>query len=103
MIEVSTNLAEVNLLYALGLLLGAAAVDALYATYTIKVVEGKAFSAASLSLITYFIEVAGTISFLGNIWYLLPLGIGAFAGTFLAVERENRRKRAGRKRPKAKV
>ena len=104
MIQVSTSFDELNVLIVVGLFLAAAVVDALYATYTIKVVAGKAFSAASISLITYFIEVAGILSFLGNIWYLMPLGLGAFVGTFLAVERENRqKKRRALKKKAAKV
>lgn len=79
---------EFNWLQAVGLFFASAALDAVFALYTVAVVKSKAVQAAGMSLLTYLLMAVGILSFVNNGWYVVPLALGAFAGTYLIVKRE---------------
>jgi hypothetical protein len=60
-------------------------IDILYATYTLSVTERKAGRAAMISAIMYTALAFGVLSYTENAFYLIPLMIGAFSGTYIAV------------------
>ncbi len=60
-------------------------IDALYALYTIRVTEKKAFQSATFGSLIHILTAFTVISYTKNYFYLIPLVIGSFFGTYLAV------------------
>lgn len=85
---------DINWLIFLGLFLGYALNDALYAWYTISVVDKKPAKAAFLSSAMYFMIVLGVLSYVKNIIYVIPVIAGSWAGTYFAVSKINNKKRS---------
>lgn len=79
---------EFNPLLALGLFVAATFVDAIFALYTVAVMNTQPFRAASLSFLTYLVEAVSVVSYIENKIYLVPLAFGAFAGSYLVVKWE---------------
>ena len=61
-------------------------IDALYALYTIKLVEKKAFQSAGFGSLIHILTAFTVISYTKNYLYLIPLVMGSFIGTFLVVK-----------------
>ena len=59
--------------------------DILYALYVLCVSQKRAFAASGISALLYSLGAYGVMSYLHNIWYLVPLAAGAFIGTYIAV------------------
>jgi hypothetical protein len=68
------------------LLLGFIAYDFIYAIYYIFVSKKKAFMAANSACALYLIGSFSTIAYLGNLYYLIPILIGSYIGTYVAVK-----------------
>ena len=83
---------EFNWLLAIGLFLAATLLDAIFALYTVAIIKTQPFRAASLSFLTYTLEAIGVVSYVNNKWYLIPLAIGAFTGSYIVVKREATKK-----------
>lgn len=77
---------------AIGLFFLYVLVDLLYAYYTLSVTRLQPFKAATIGAIMYVMLAAGVISYSSNPWYLVPIGLGSWVGTFLAVFREKKQK-----------
>lgn len=60
--------------------------DILYALYVICVGKKQAVRASLISSALYSLGAYGVMTYLSNPWYLLPLAIGAFLGTYIAVK-----------------
>ena len=60
--------------------------DILYALYVLCVSRKQAVFASSISAVLYSLGAYGTVHYLSNLWYLLPLAAGAFTGTYIAVK-----------------
>lgn len=60
-------------------------VDLLYAWYVISVTRRDALTAATLTAIIYSLLAFGVVTYSKNVLYLIPLGSGAFCGTYLMV------------------
>lgn len=60
-------------------------VDALYAVYTISVVNLKPYTSATVGAFMYFLLAVGVINYVNNPVYLIPLFIGSWLGTFIVV------------------
>jgi uncharacterized BrkB/YihY/UPF0761 family membrane protein len=60
-------------------------IDMLYAWYIMSVNKKRAFTAAILTAIIYSLLAFGVVSYSKNIYYLIPLASGAFAGTYFMV------------------
>ena len=71
---------------AIALLLGFIAYDFLYAIYYIFVSKKMAFMAANTACALYLIGSVSTIAYLGNLFYLIPIILGSYIGTFVAVK-----------------
>jgi hypothetical protein len=60
-------------------------IDALYALYTIRLTERKALQSAVFGTMIHLFTAFTVISYTKNYWYILPLLIGSFAGTYFTV------------------
>jgi uncharacterized membrane protein YfcA len=60
-------------------------IDVLYARYVIEVGRANAVRAATISSVLYSLLAYGILQYSHNIWYLIPLVLGAWIGTYLTV------------------
>lgn len=60
--------------------------DILYALYVICVSRRQAVAASAISSVLYSLGAYGVMNYLHNAWYLIPLALGAFIGTYVAVK-----------------
>ena len=77
---------EFNPMLALGVFVAYILVDGLYAYYTIAVVKRSAISAATTGAAMHFLLALGVISYIKNYWYIIPLAMGSWLGTYLVVK-----------------
>ena len=59
--------------------------DILYALYVICVSQKRALAASFVSSVLYSLGAYGVMNYTHNALYLIPLGLGAFLGTYIAV------------------
>ena len=71
---------------SIALLFGFILYDFLYAIYYIFVSRKMAFMAANTACALYIIGSVSTIAYLGNYYYLIPIFIGSYIGTYVAVK-----------------
>lgn len=83
---------EFNWIVAIGLFFAATFLDAIFALYTVAVIKTKPLRAANLSFLTYTLEAVGVVNYVKNGWYLVPLAIGAFVGSYAVVKWESIKK-----------
>ena len=83
---------EFNWLAAVGLFVAATLLDAIFALYTVAVINTKPLRAATLSFLTYTLEAVGVVNYVKNEWYLVPLAVGAFTGSYAVVKWESIKK-----------
>jgi uncharacterized protein YebE (UPF0316 family) len=60
--------------------------DILYAMYVLCVSRQQALAASGISAALYSLGAYGVMNYLHNVWYLIPLALGAFLGTYIAVK-----------------
>lgn len=60
-------------------------IDILYALYIIFVEKRQAFYSALVSSLIYSFGALGILSFSKNVYYIIPLALGAFLGTYFTV------------------
>ena len=77
---------EFNWWVAIALLFGFILYDFLYAIYYIFVSRKMAFMAANTACALYIIGSVSTIAYLENYYYLIPIFIGSYIGTYVAVK-----------------
>lgn len=61
-------------------------IDALYALYTIRLSERKALQSATSGIFIHLFTALTVISYTKNSFYIIPLLIGSFVGTYLVVK-----------------
>lgn len=83
---------EFNWLGAVGLFFVSASLDAIVTLTTVAITKHKAAEAASWSLLSYLLMALGILNFIHNRWYVIPLALGAFCGTYIVVAREAKKK-----------
>ena len=71
---------------AVGIFVAYAVIDALYAYYTLAVVNRSAFAAATTGLVMHFLLAFGVINFVQNFAYVVPLALGSWVGTYILVK-----------------
>lgn len=59
--------------------------DILYALYVICVSQKRAIAASFTGSALYSLGAVGVMSYTHNVLYLIPLSLGAFVGTYIAV------------------
>jgi len=60
--------------------------DILYALYVLCVSRKKPIAASFTGALLYSLGAVGVMNYTHNIWYLVPLSLGAFVGTYIAVK-----------------
>lgn len=60
--------------------------DILYALYVIFVGQKRALAAGVTGSMLYSLGAVGVMSYTHNILYIIPLSMGAFVGTYIAVK-----------------
>lgn len=60
--------------------------DILYAFYVLCVSRKLPVTASTVSAALYSLGAYGVMSYMENPWYLIPLAIGAWVGTFVAIK-----------------
>lgn len=83
---------EFNWLGAVGLFFASFALEAVFALYTLAVTKHKALEASTWSLVSYFLLALGILNFIHNKWYVIPLAVGAFCGTYAVITWESYKK-----------
>lgn len=82
----STPMKEVNVLTWVFLFLLYFLFDVLY-TFNVRAISNqRAFTAANTSELIFFLGVFGTISYLDNLWNLVPIGLGIYLGSYVSVK-----------------
>jgi len=61
-------------------------IDVLYALYVIYVGKGNALIAATMSALMYGFIAYGVINYSKNPYYIIPLVLGAWLGTYIVVK-----------------
>ncbi len=79
-----------NILFAVGLFILYAAVEALDSSLTFSTTQHKSVKAANTTLILYVILGIEVLAFVSNYLYTIPIALGAWLGAFLLIEREKR-------------
>ena len=65
-------------------------IDALYAYYTILVVNKEAVKSATIGAIMHFLLAFGVINYVQNFLYIIPLALGSWFGTYIVVKKMKR-------------
>ena len=60
-------------------------IDFVYAAYILAVNRLQPYNAATYSSILYVMLAYGVINYSHNHWYLIPIGMGAWVGSFVLV------------------
>ncbi len=79
-------LEDINWTTAFGVLLVYGLMEALYVYWVYVVAELRAARAANVSTLMHLLGAFGVISYTQNQWYIIPLVIGAWIGTYLVVK-----------------
>lgn len=59
--------------------------DILYALYVIFVSQKRPIAASFTGSMLYSLGAVGVMSYTSNVLYIIPLSLGAFVGTYIAV------------------
>ena len=86
--NISASLQDFNLLTGVLLTVAYVVIDGLYAYYTIQVSKRHPVRAATTSGIMHFLLALGVLNYVQNFFYVIPLAIGSWIGTYLIVRRQ---------------
>lgn len=75
-----------NLTTAAVLFVFQVAIDGVYCFYLRKVHEDKPFAAATSGALIHFLLAYGVISYVKNYWYVVPIALGSWVGTYLTLK-----------------
>jgi divalent metal cation (Fe/Co/Zn/Cd) transporter len=87
---------EFNWLLAVGLFFASAALDVIFAIYILAIGRGQALLAGFMSLLTYALMAVGIVNYVENKWYIAPVALGAFVGTYACVRYEANKTKKGK-------
>jgi hypothetical protein len=86
-------IAKINILVWLGLFVLYFAFDILYTMYVMSVSRLNALSAANISALLYVLTAIGTVLYVENWLNIIPILVGAWCGTFLAIKHEEKKQK----------
>lgn len=66
-------------------------IDIFYTKYIIYVTEGRAIAAANTASLLYLLMAMGVINYTENHWYLVPLVLGNWLGSYVVVKYDKRK------------
>lgn len=85
-----TSVDDFNIILAIVILFAYILIDGMYAFYTQSVIKGKAFVSATTSSVMHFLIAFGVLNYVRNFWYIIPLAIGSWIGTYIVVKMESK-------------
>lgn len=77
---------EFSLIYALLVIITSFVVNIVYAIYTMSVVKKNATLSATCSSLIPLLCSVSVISYVENFYYVIPMCLGSFFGTFFLVK-----------------
>ena len=80
---------EVNVFNIVTVFISTLLVDIVWAYYFIKIAQKKPHQAGILSILIALTSAYVTISYVLNPYFLIPVSIGAYIGTYIAVKRHS--------------
>lgn len=80
-------LAELSVLTFIGVLVSYLLVDAMYARYTIEIVNENATRAATIGALMHVLLAYGVLSYTQNALYIIAIVIGSWIGTYYVVRK----------------
>lgn len=66
-------------------------IDAMYAYYTLAVVDKKPFVSASVGATMHLLIAFGVLNYVQNYLYIIPIVFGSWLGTFYVVKRDSKK------------
>ncbi len=66
-------------------------IDVFYTKYILYVTQRRAFAAANTASLLYLLMAVGVINYTANHWYLVPLVLGNWLGSYVVVKYEKNR------------
>jgi hypothetical protein len=63
-------------------------IDAMCAYYVLAVTKKKPFVSASVGSLMHFLIAFGVLSYVQNYFYVVPLALGSWIGTYIVVKHE---------------
>lgn len=66
-------------------------IDAMYAYYTLAVVDKKPFVSASVGATMHLLIAFGVLNYVQNYLYIIPIVFGSWFGTFYVVKRDSKK------------
>lgn len=82
-----------SLAHALAIFAAYCSADWLFTLYTIAIVERRKLRAANVGVGIYLLGAFGTLSYVSDWRYIIPMCIGGWVGTYLSVWYEQRKDR----------
>ena len=70
---------------ALSVFMAYLAIDWLFTEYTLSIVELKKARAANVGALIYLLGAFGVVSYVADPWYVIPMAMGGWLGTYLSV------------------
>ncbi len=61
------------------------AIDALYALYTVSIVNKSKMMASNVGMVMYLLIGVGTVNYVENWLYILPMAAGGWMGTYISM------------------
>lgn len=77
---------EFNFLTAGLIFLAYILIDGMYAFYTQSIIKKKAVVSATTGALMHFLIAFGVLNYVQNFWYVIPLALGSWVGTYLVVK-----------------
>ena len=73
---------DLSIITAIGLFVVYGAIDCLYAMWVYAIMNHTPLNAAAMAGSMHFLSAMGVLSYTKNTWYLLPIALGSFCGTY---------------------
>jgi hypothetical protein len=80
---------DFDFLIAIGIFVAYVLIDGMYAFYTQSVIKKKAALSATTGALMHFLIAFGVLNYVKNFWYVIPLALGSWVGTYLVVKRDS--------------
>ena len=77
---------EVDPMIALLVFVTYVIMDALFCWYTISVTKRNRVQTANTGMMMYILLGFGTINYVANGWYVVPMAVGAWLGNYFAID-----------------
>jgi len=91
--NIFTSLLSISPWISLGLFILYIALDVIYSNYVFSLNKLHAFNSANFSTILIFLTGIATFEYVHNLWYLLPMCLGAWIGSYISVKVEKKKKK----------